>query len=236
MKSRVKNFRKVLREQYLEGVDRVRRSKKGYGDEETGDDYHDVSEDLELEDFLGEEQENEGVSQSKRKAHGYKGEEPTDYDVSGLNLYPEGLNEADPQPPPLPQSLAQRGATRIRTGQEVGADFKSRADAAVQSMLGSLRSDTEKRSLFGLITKPSSAGGYKDQFMGAASPQPSTAQVSPGGTAALGKPQGEDPAKWDLPGRGEPPPLPGKKKLTTSKMPSLSKVAKDEACGKKKDH
>jgi hypothetical protein len=89
MKAKVKSVKDVLKSMMEEGVDRVRRSKKGYGDEHTGDDYHDVSEELELEDFMDDEEEcEEGVSQSKRAAHGYDLEDPTDYDVPG-----EGLSE-----------------------------------------------------------------------------------------------------------------------------------------------
>lgn len=99
MKGTVKSFKKTLRSAFLEGVDRVRRNKRGYSDEHTSDDYNDVSEDFEITlDMGGPEIEDEGVSQSKRRAHGYKGEEPTDHDVSGAGMYPEAF-DLDEEPP-----------------------------------------------------------------------------------------------------------------------------------------
>jgi len=50
MKTSVKNFKNILNKLFGEGVDRVRRNKRGYTDEHTPDDYHDVSEEFEAED------------------------------------------------------------------------------------------------------------------------------------------------------------------------------------------
>jgi len=100
MKGTLKSFKKSLRSAFKEGVDRVRREKRGYTDEHTSDDYHDVSEDFDIEVDLGSgNKEEEGVSQSKRKAQGYKGEEPVDYDVPGMYSETSKAFDLDDDPP-----------------------------------------------------------------------------------------------------------------------------------------
>lgn len=94
MKSTVNNFKNLLRQtfgQIFEAghVDRSKRKGRGYDELNADVDYTDVPE---LDETV-ELSEDPGVSQSKRLAHGYKGEEPADYDVPG-----EGLKEDEMAP------------------------------------------------------------------------------------------------------------------------------------------
>jgi len=78
MKTTLKKFKNIINEEMrlrLEGVDRVKRSKRGYGDEETFDDYHDVSEDADrlrrAADGYGETEFEEDADRLRRAADGY---------------------------------------------------------------------------------------------------------------------------------------------------------------------
>jgi len=88
MKTSVKklreNLRSVFKKGYLESVNRERRKKRGYDEAES-----DVALDVAYGDLPESFEYEEGVSQSKRSAHGYDWEEPVDYDVPG-----EGLGES----------------------------------------------------------------------------------------------------------------------------------------------
>jgi len=94
MKSTVNNFKNLLRNTFSQlfeagHVDRSKRKGRGYAEADADVDYTDVPE---LDETV-ELSEDPGVSQSKRLAHGYKGEAPADYDVPG-----EGLKEDEMAP------------------------------------------------------------------------------------------------------------------------------------------
>jgi hypothetical protein len=240
MKTRVKNLKELLGGTFQEGVNRVRRSKRGYGDEHTGDDYHDVSEELELEDFVTEEEEceEEGVNRAKRSRERGHDEGPAmgddDYDVfEALGLDEddqeiedklddmEDVEEAGPPPlpgakPPTPtgaQKTLSRGAQQVATG-KLGSGMGSRIGAAFQAVQDMLPTPVQRRSFYQKMTTDPQ---WKATMMGKESP--GSQPLGPGKSMQLDPASGkEDPRTWQL----------------DHKMPKLGRVVKESDKSKKK--